>query len=95
MRVVRVVPDVAGQRDVRFPAPRGRIGQFARIETVQFRQRTRRALVGRAVAFFPRRDVAGFEAGAGGQGRIVEAGAARRLAQDVGEVVFEHGGVLF
>ena len=35
MRIVRVMAHVTGQRDVRFPAPRGGVGEFSRVESQQ------------------------------------------------------------
>ena len=52
---MRMVADVARQRDVRVPAPRGGVGELAGVEAEQLRQRARRVVVGGALAFAPRR----------------------------------------
>ena len=66
MRVVRMVPHVARQRLMRVPALSGRVGELARIEAEQLRERPRRRFVGCAVAFLPFGDLAGREAAPGG-----------------------------
>ncbi len=91
---MRVVAHVAGQGHVRLPAPGGGVGQFARIEAEQLGQRARLGVTRGALALLPLGDVVGRQAAAGGQGGGVEAGSARRLAEDVAEIVFEHRGSL-
>ncbi len=76
---------------MRVPALGGGVGELAWVEAEQLRERPRLGIVGGAVAFLPLGDVVGREAAARGQGGGVEARSARRLAQDVAEIVFQHG----
>jgi hypothetical protein len=91
VRIVGVMAHVAGQLHVRFPPPQGRIGELPGVEAQKLGQRTRLGLVRSAPTLLPLGDVVGGETAARRQGGGVEARSARRFAQDVAEIVFEHG----
>ena len=54
---MRMMADVARQRDVRFPAACGGVGKFPGVESEQLRKRPRLGLVRGALALLPRHDV--------------------------------------
>jgi thioredoxin reductase (NADPH) len=94
VRVVRVMPHVGRQLHVWVPRAGGPLGELPRIEAEVRRQFPRFVFSGNAVAAEPARQRGRGDPAAMRQRRRVEPPATRRLAQDIGKVVFEHSAPL-
>ena len=88
--ILRMMPHVGRQCDVRFPALRGRVGEFAGVESEHACDGARFFFAGNAVAARPGFQIVDGQAGLGGDLCVADPAAAFGLAEYVAEFILEH-----